>query len=417
MYEPIEKQDLVCHSFHQVQGKRYSNKYAKTQDSYKIRKNRGVTVSGVFDGHGEYGSEISAEIADVLTQRILAEISEFDPPDLIRTRVSELFFEFAVDHKHDSMYQSSGSTAVIAIETGNHLIFFTCGDSQAFWQQGGINRASAILYPDSIQEVERYKNMTGVGYQIVNSVARIVGAGNIQLAVSRAIGDFSITPKMYLDENIFAVSPYPLVDIIEKRLVTSDFYLLCSDGITETELGADDIMAFTDCKSLIDKALEFGSSDDITAVRIQLSLTELPEIIEVYVYPHVQIIPKLFNSVKIASIVEQIPTRGFIQAKDFSESLKRFASNLSNAVKKSEFEIGETVIVPDDIDIIGVNYIAIINLGDEFTVTTEQLNGDSDKYSVSSGGLIVVEPRGIRRVGIVSKSGNVKYFKLIKNIS
>lgn len=199
----------------------------------------------VFDGHA--GARVSAMCAEQLLQHICGN-NDFQASvkrakaqaalDGIKKGITAGFLD--LDAKLRSMPEvvsgedKSGSTAVGALITPDHILFTNCGDSRAL-----LCRDSQVILhtedhkPYVPSEKQRIQNAGGsVMIQRVNG----------SLAVSRALGDFEYKNVQGKGPCEQLVSPEPEISV-ERRSVKDEFIVLACDGIWDV-MTNDDIAAF-----------------------------------------------------------------------------------------------------------------------------------------------------------------------------
>lgn len=157
----------------------------------------------------------------------------------------------------------TGTTAVLAMLRGSHLVVANTGDSRAVLCRGGHALAlTSDQRPDREDERRRIK---AAGGQITwQGVPRVNGS----LAMTRAIGAFHM--------RAFGVIPTP--EVREEALSPDDsFLVLGTDGIFDvmTNEEAVSTVSHTEsplagAESLCDLALAYGSKDNVTAVVVPL---------------------------------------------------------------------------------------------------------------------------------------------------
>ena len=251
-----------------LQGKRPENEDAHIA---LINWQEGVSLFGVFDGHG--GSECSAYCAKKLPKKL-----EWDAADA-ETALETAFVE--LDKKYIDKCNGDGSTAVLAVVQGDKVWVANCGDSRALLVRKGVCiPLSRDHKPDDPVERKRIENFgyaaksdTIVQHGKRIKVARVDG----QLAVSRAIGDDSWKD---LDEEpaTWAVTSVP--EIRSEDIQPGDVCVLACDGLFDV-ISSDQVATWVseqdlsqDLNGLAEKlassALEKGSDDNVSVVLVTL---------------------------------------------------------------------------------------------------------------------------------------------------
>lgn len=160
---------------------------------------------------------------------------------------------------------SDGTTALVAVVHGKRILVANAGDSRGMIVQKG-GKAKAMSYdhkPNRADEEQRIRNLGG---EIIH-----YGRWRVQgiLAISRAIGDVALQPLITCEP-----------EIIEKDISSEDEYLvLASDGVWDV-LTNDQVAKIVGrcssadfvnvAKDLCSEALLSGSSDNVTAVVVDL---------------------------------------------------------------------------------------------------------------------------------------------------
>jgi len=234
----------------------------------------------VFDGHA--GSKVSAFCSQTLLSHILQseqlqpeQLSQLagDEPALTRAVSRGLVSGFLrlderMRREPDVESDKSGSTAVCALISPQHVFVANCGDSRALLCRRGAVALSTIDHkPVNPEERERIERAGGnVMIQRVNG----------SLAVSRALGDYeykNVAGKAACEQ---LVSPEPEV-YVEKRQPDDEFLVIACDGVWDVFTNAD-LCAFvrsrlrvTDklddvANQILDTCFYKGSKDNMSTV-------------------------------------------------------------------------------------------------------------------------------------------------------
>jgi len=267
------------------------------QDSYIvltcINGLKDFNIFGVLDGHGPEGHLVSQFIAKYIqvefqTHPSLEKIKNIQK--LYKRLISRdyvLIKDIFIHADHalkdeDIDSDNSGTTCILVIQIGEHIICANTGDSRAiliFDEKNDDNlnniRVFPLSYdnkPENSGERERIIKMGGIVEKIINKYGNGVGPYRVWakdkdypgLAMSRSIGDF-------VGKDI-GVIPDP--EIIECNLsIFAKYIVICSDGVWEF-LNNKDVMNFGKkfylennprefCKELIDYSANFWKKEDV----------------------------------------------------------------------------------------------------------------------------------------------------------
>lgn len=229
---------------------------------------------GVFDGHA--GATVSKYCADNLLSSILAaddfktatKISSSPNADQLKSGTIAGFLE--MDAKMRDLLSEkdkSGSTAIIAFVSPNHVIFGNCGDSRAiFCSNGAVAFCSVDHKPSNADEKSRIEKAGGsVMIQRVNG----------SLAVSRALGDFEYKMDSNLAPVEQLVSPEPEVSVENRNSSLDEFMVLACDGVWDV-MSNEDVADFVRSRLLL--------HEDLVSVCNELLDTCLAMVSSLYVY-------------------------------------------------------------------------------------------------------------------------------------
>ena len=175
----------------------------------------------------------------------------------------------------------SGSTAIAALVTPTHIIVANCGDSRCILLRGGeVVEMSDDHKPYNDEEQRRIEAAGGSV-----TMRRVNG----DLAVSRALGDFSYKLQHHLPPEAQQVSAEPEIRVVERSPGADQFLLLACDGIWDVmsngEAGAWLLSSATDgglgepvelAASLVDECLARGSRDNMSAVVVAFKAAPQP---------------------------------------------------------------------------------------------------------------------------------------------
>uniref|UniRef100_A0A0V0I8I2 protein-serine/threonine phosphatase n=1 Tax=Solanum chacoense TaxID=4108 RepID=A0A0V0I8I2_SOLCH len=219
---------------------------------------------GVFDGHG--GAKAAEFAAKNLGRNIINEVA-LRSEEGLEEAVREGYL--TTDAEFLKLNANGGSCCVTALVQNGELIVSNAGDCRAVMSRGGVAEALTVDHcPSRQDEMERIQRLGGY-VDCCRGVWRIQGS----LAVSRGIGDSQLKRWVIAE-------PETKILTIEPEC---EFLILASDGLWEkvsnreaVELlrpfcvGVDNQQPLSACKKLVDLAVTRGSSDDISAMVIQL---------------------------------------------------------------------------------------------------------------------------------------------------
>lgn len=278
-------------------GKDDSGNIKINQDSYvvitRINNLKDFNIFGVLDGHGPEGHLVSQFISKYLEVEFhnISAIKKLNETEKIYSKLSSNNFEIIKkiiinadnalkEQNIDS--RTSGTTCVLVIHVGEHIICANTGDSRAvlvFDEKDDEELKYLKVFPLSIDskpeipsEKERIINSGGDVEKIRNKFGQLVGPYRVWvknkdypgLAMSRSIGDFNA--------KVVGVIPNP--EIIECNLsIYSKYIVICSDGVWEF-LSNEDVMNVGKkfylegnprgfCKKLIENSIKFWEKEDI----------------------------------------------------------------------------------------------------------------------------------------------------------
>lgn len=214
----------------------------------------------VFDGHA--GAKVSATCAEQLLLEIvsnedfkgkmeLKEGTEIQPSlEDVNKGIKTGFL--LLDEKIRGMPEmvsgedKSGSTAVCAIVSPQHIFFANCGDSRAVLSRDGKCHFTTCDHkPINPAEKERIQRAGGsVMIQRVNG----------SLAVSRALGDFEYKNVQGMGPCEQLVSPEPEISV-ESKSDKDEFLVLACDGIWDV-MSNDELCDFIRSRMRVTDSLE-----------------------------------------------------------------------------------------------------------------------------------------------------------------
>ncbi|RLN55711.1 hypothetical protein BBJ29_006812 [Phytophthora kernoviae] len=252
---------------------------------------QGCSLFAVFDGHG---GRLAADLAsDRVTQHLAKVLKdgvfpdgkvEGADPDKIGKAMHDAFLNLDQDIREtfDKNYGSdqSGCTAITALVTPTNIIVANAGDSRSVLAKGGRTVEMSFDHkPINTEERTRIQNAGG----LVRS-NRVNG----DLAVSRALGDFSYKARADLRAEQQQVSAEP---DIEKQKIdnTEEFLILACDGIWDV-MSNDELCAYVRqlmnngesnleliAEEILDNCLRAGSRDNMSVVIVKFPGAKIGE--------------------------------------------------------------------------------------------------------------------------------------------
>ena len=280
-----------------IPGKDKLGKNKINQDTYifltSINGIKNFDIFGVLDGHGPEGHLVSKFISKYIqmefqTNEVFKKLKDinkiYERIKAKNYRIIKNIFEKA-DHalkEEDIDSNHSGTTCVLVIHIGEHIICANVGDSRAIlvYDEKNDSKLNYINVfplsidnkPDNPEEKERIYKMGGKIEQLMNQFGERIGPLRVWvknkdypgLAMSRSFGD-------YCGKKAGIIS---VPEITECNLsVYTKFIVICSDGIWEF-LSNIDVMNLgkkyhlinnpkSFCKELVEMSIRFWKKEDI----------------------------------------------------------------------------------------------------------------------------------------------------------
>jgi protein phosphatase 2C family protein 2/3 len=260
-----DENDRLKFGFSCMQGYRMSMEDAH-RAFLSLPRDNANSYFGVFDGHG--GAEVAKYCAEHLHERI-----SNDPAYRLGdhfTAIKNGFLRVDEEVRDQLNKPTEGTTSLIALIDDKRILVGNAGDSRSVLSRGGKAVPMSYDHKPHLQQ-ERQRIISAGGSVDFNRV-------NGQLAVSRAIGDFSFkrnTAKALADQMVSAEPDTKL----EQLNGQDEFLIMACDGIWDV-MSNEDAVKFvrkklkeTDevskiCENLIDKCLELGSKDNMSVIII-----------------------------------------------------------------------------------------------------------------------------------------------------
>ena len=222
---------------------------------------------GVYDGHG--GRKIVEFVEKFLHLNLQKELVETNAETLedVENAIQTAFLLTDIQTAKANL-QVSGSTATTVLLRKQHttgtryLHAANCGDARAVLaRKGGV--AYRLSYDHKANDAPEKSRIEQAGGFVIRG--RVLGI----LAVARSFGDHSL--KQF-------VVPTPFVQSVELREGEDDFLVLACDGVWDV-MEDQEVVDFVKnyagdfdlaARALVDEALRRGSTDNITALVVEL---------------------------------------------------------------------------------------------------------------------------------------------------
>jgi len=258
----------------EMQGWRVSMEDAHVQ-LHKLGSQSGISFFGVFDGHGgSYAAQFAAaKIADKIVSN---GSNNTTSPEALSAMLVKAGLEIDVELRQEPQVRSgedhSGTTAVYGLVTPTHVIIANIGDSRSVMCSDGKTYAMSEDHkPTNAPEEKRIKDAGGTV-----TMSRVNG----DLAVSRALGDFSYKMQDHLPAVSQQVSPEAEITIRERSRDDDDFLILACDGIWDVFSNeqcvdffrknlSEGVSSEQACELLIHEGLARKSRDNMTVLLVQ----------------------------------------------------------------------------------------------------------------------------------------------------
>lgn len=235
----------------------------------------------VFDGHG--GSMVACHCAENFIAKIVSDPkwSKMEKngaqgvenlTDVMRRSCISLDGQMRTLPQVQNGEDHSGTTAVFAMITQTHIIVGNVGDSRCVMCRGG--QTIPMSYDHKPTNPPEQLRIEAAGGSV--ALSRVNG----DLAVSRALGDYSYKNSTHLPPEAQQVSPEPEFQV-QARDPADQFLILCCDGIWDV-MSNEEVSNFyikktasgqdlqnTGC-DLLDCCLEKKSRDNMTTIGIKL---------------------------------------------------------------------------------------------------------------------------------------------------
>jgi serine/threonine protein phosphatase PrpC len=222
------------------------------EDAWAALPERGIwAVADGMGGHSR-GDVAARMVVDALTALPPAE----DARTLRRSVEEAIHAVNAQLRRHNAAGEISGATVVVLLAHGRHFAILWAGDSRAY-RNGGAGLTCLTRDHSLVQELIDRGELSA-------QEARHHPLGN---RITRAVG----------------AAADLVLDAVQGELVPGDVFVLCSDGLTkhldDVEIAAaiDGAPPARGASTLIERTLERGASDNVTAVVVAIGVADAVE--------------------------------------------------------------------------------------------------------------------------------------------
>lgn len=167
--------------------------YMEDTYSFSVNMPYGFSYYGLFDGHG--GKEVSLYLKEYMKGIIAKHLKAAMKSKESYIDVQKVLYESFKTVINDIPYKTSmttGSTALVILKHTDKIWVANVGDTRAIMNNGlHVIQLSNDHKP---HEKAEHKRITELGGKVIKTYSGDVHRVNGVLAVSRAIGDFSLSP-------------------------------------------------------------------------------------------------------------------------------------------------------------------------------------------------------------------------------
>lgn len=246
-----------------------SRSYMEDTYSFDVNMPNGFSYYGLFDGHG--GKEVSFYLKENMRNVIAKHLKDAMKSTQNVIDVQNILFESFKTIINDIPYKISmntGSTALVLLKHNDKIWIANVGDTRAIMNKGFISiQLSNDHKPDDETE---YKRIISLGGKVKKTSQEDVYRVNGVLAVSRAIGDFSLSPHVTWKPEITSFH-------IKKH---NHYIFLATDGVWDVLSNQEVVDIINEMiineqwkhigDKIISTARHYGSGDNITCMLIVL---------------------------------------------------------------------------------------------------------------------------------------------------
>lgn len=193
--------------------------YMEDKTSFEPNIYKGFSYYGVFDGHG--GAQVSTYLQLHMKSAVKQNLIRQDTMTGFIDVPKVLFdsFQDIVNAIPNQISTDTGSTAVVLLRNKNKIWVANAGDSRAIMNNGHF--AQQLTMDHKPTRTDEHQRITSLGGKVIKAFERDVYRVNGVLAVSRAIGDFALSPHVTWKPEISAYT-------LQKR---NHYVVIATDGI------------------------------------------------------------------------------------------------------------------------------------------------------------------------------------------
>lgn len=193
--------------------------YMEDRVSCHVNFYKGFSYYAVFDGHGgaEVATYLKIHMKDVVLNNIIKQdtmTSFIDVPKVLFDSVRDI-----INQIPKSISTETGSTAVVMLKNGNKVWLANVGDSRAVMNEGFA--AIPLTIDHKPTRPDERQRIVSLGGKVIKTSPEDVYRVNGMLALSRAIGDFALSPHVTWKPEIHAFT----------LTHTNHYILLATDGL------------------------------------------------------------------------------------------------------------------------------------------------------------------------------------------
>jgi PPM family protein phosphatase len=255
-----------------MKGKNNEDRYGVSAYRAGSQENVPVVMAVVSDGIGGHrAGEVAAQIAVDVISQVVAEIGVENPAETLQEAVGRASEAIREQAAADASKRGMGATCACAWVIGNRLYTASVGDSRIYLIRGETIRKLTIdhTWVQEAIEVGALTPEQARSHPNAHVIRRYLGSPQPAVADLR----LRMMPEESDDQSLANQG---------LRLVSGDFLLLCSDGLTDL-VDDTEILAALKTKSLgealeglVELANERGGHDNITMVTLQVPYKREP---------------------------------------------------------------------------------------------------------------------------------------------